>query len=104
MSIILKPGTVIVKDPDAELPYAFDWLQWLGDAGLSDSEWSVSPTSTTSPLTVVTDSITDGATRTRVTLSGGEAGTDYRVRNRVTTNEVPPRIDDRSLTVRCKER
>jgi len=105
MPVVLKPGTEIPKDPDAELPYQFDWEPWLGVAAIiATSDWAITPTSATDPLEVDTEQIDSGDKSTTVRLIGGEAGTTYRVTNRITTNEVPPRIDDRTLLVKVKER
>ena len=105
MPITLKPGTIIPKDPDADLPYDFDWSRWLGDFGatISTSTWVASPATGTTPLEVEDDSIVSGTTA-RVRLSGGDPGVDYTVTNHIETNEVPARKDDRSLTVRVKQR
>lgn len=103
MPVILKKGTTIDKDPDADKPYAFDWSQWLGEAIINTSTWEVSPTSTTSPLVIESDDITNAGTGTQVRVTGGEAGTTYRLTNRVTTNESPARIDDRTLLVKVRE-
>lgn len=83
------------KDPDAILDWKFDWSSWLAvSETIATSDFEVSP-----GLTVTTDSHTN--TNTTVWLSGGTPGV-YRVTNRITTNQG--RTDDRSITIRVKDR
>lgn len=105
MPVPLKPGTWIKKDPDADLPYEFDWgKEWLGASStITDSDWTVTPV-TSSPLVVAAESIAAGNRSTIVRLTGGRDGDDYQVTNRITTNDVPAKIDDRTLIVRCRHR
>jgi hypothetical protein len=93
------PGNTIPKDPDADLPYDFDWSEWLGADATIATEYVVAATG----LTVESSTIVDD-TKVRVRLTGGTAGTSYSLRCRVTTNETPPRIDDRTVNIRVKER
>lgn len=86
-----------IKDPDAVLDWNFDWSNWLD----GDEEIDVSTFIVSSGITVASSSNT--ATSATVWLSGGTAGV-YRVTNRVTTTSIPARTDDRSITIRVKER
>jgi hypothetical protein len=90
---------VLVKDPAAELDYGFDWGMdgWLA-AGetVTTSTWTVA-----AGLTQITSGIS-GGTVTTVWLSGGVAGTDYLVTNRIVTDGG--RTDERSLTIRVRQR
>lgn len=72
--------TSFAKDPGENLDYGIDWSDWLA-AGetISTSVWTVA-----AGLTKGSDSNT--TTTTTVWLSGGTAGTTYRVENAVTTN------------------
>lgn len=88
------------KDPDSQLDFGFDWSGWLetGDS-ITDSSWEVD----SADVTIVGDEFTD--TKTKVWLSGGAAGTSYRVTNRVTTaGGAFSRIVDRSFLLRVLER
>lgn len=89
--------SVKLKDPDAILDYTHDWSVYLQSAEtVSTSAWSVAPTG----LTIDSDSLaTPNAT---VTLSGGTAGSLYRVTNRITTSNS--RTEDRAITVRVGQR
>jgi len=84
-----------LKDPAATLDYTIDWSLYLGADTIQTSTWTVS-----TGLTKVTDTKTN--TTTTVWLSGGAAGVDYLVTNRITT--VGGRIDERSITIRVRER
>ena len=67
----------------------------LGTDTITDSEWIVPD-----GLAKVTDSQT--ATSATIWLSGGTAGTNYTLTNRIVT--VGGRTEDRSFTVRLQER
>lgn len=89
----MATGTRFVKDPDASKDYGFDWSAWLTSSGndtIATSTW------------IVDAGITKGATgntatTTTVWLSGGTAGTSYKVTNRIVT--AGGRTDDRTLYV-----
>ena len=95
---------VIEKDPDATLDYSFDWSDWLalnGGDQIASVEFNVDQT-----LTIVSEGF-DGATAT-VWLSGGvkpaSGPNKLRVTCRITTNNAPPRVDDRSVFLKIVER
>lgn len=85
-----------LKDPDAQLPWIWDWSDWL-DAGetIVDSVFTVS-----AGLVVVSD--TNSTTTATVILSGGTAGNVYSVANRITTSVGL--IDERTITIRVTNR
>ena len=88
-----------IKDPDATLDYTIDWSAWLEDGDtIAGSQWVV-PTDLTQDAPA-----TNTDTTTTVWLSGGTAGADYVVTNRITTASNPDRIDDRSIVIRVRER
>jgi len=84
------------KDPDAVLDWHFDWASWLqiGEF-ITNSTFLV-----TAGLDV--DSSSNTTTNTTIWLSGGSPGQPYRVTNRIVTNQG--RTDDRSITIRVKDR
>jgi hypothetical protein len=87
---------VLNKDPDAFLDYGIDWTDWLEDGDtIAASTWVVSAGVTSS-----SPSFTD--TTTTVWIAGGTVGETYALTNRVTT--AAGRIDDRTLTIRVKQR
>ena len=86
-----------IKDPDAVLDYTLDWTKWLDEVGdtIETSTWIVP-----AGLTKVTE--TNTAKLATVWLSGGTVGENYTVTNRITT--AAGRADDRSITIRVRER
>lgn len=92
----MAQATEFIKDPDAVLDWHFDWQPWLqiGES-ISSSLFLV-----TAGLTM--DSSSNTSTNATVWLSGGNPGQPYRVTNRIITNQG--RTDDRSITIRVKDR
>lgn len=95
---------VFRKDPNEILDYGFDWDDdtvgpYLESGETIDtSAWTV-PTG----LTKVSDSQSD--TVTKIVLSGGTAGEEYRVTNRIVTQGGDiPRTVDRSFVILVEER
>lgn len=87
-----------VKDPSSVIDWTHDWADYLQSSEtISSSTWSVTPT-TTSPLTV--DSDTETTTTATVWLSGGLVGQVYRVTNQIVTNQS--RTEQRDLVIRCE--
>lgn len=85
------------KDRDAVLDFGIDWSTWLEDGEiLVSSQWLVPE-----GLARIDDTY-DTSGRVVVWLSGGTAGTTYRLTNRVQTSRN--RTDDRSIFVRVLER
>ena len=88
--------TSYVKDPNAVLDYAVDWSGWLAvSETITTSTWTV-------PTGITKDSDSHSTTKATVWLSGGMAGTRYRLVNRVVTNQG--RTDDRSILILVRER
>lgn len=92
-----------IKDPDAVLPYGFDWSAWLdSDDRISTSTWEIQ---SGSGLTSVSTAIENGV-KTLIKLSGGtESGaTDlpYKVTNTIVTSNGL--TDVRSLYIRVQAR
>lgn len=80
------------KDPQAVKDYGIDWSDWLGSDTLVNSEWEAPG------LTVVSSART--AKATQVVLSGGTAGTRYRVTNKITT--ASGNVDLRSIEIKVR--
>jgi len=87
--------TTFKKDPDATLDYEFDWSAWL--LPLSDTiasvDWILSD-----GLTLVADDFT--VLTATAFVSGGVLGTDETLTCRITTVSTPPRVDDRTITLK----
>jgi hypothetical protein len=99
----VEPGGYLKKDPNADLPYVFQWEDWLGD-GVTIAEAEFDVTGPDDALETHDDELIDSSRNAQVWLSGGTADADYVLRCRVTTNETPARVDDRSITIRVRER
>lgn len=87
----------IIKDPDATLDYPFDWEEWL--ALVSDSIASQEIIVETG---ITCDSSEISGDIVIAWISGGTAGTTYRVTCRIVTDGG--RTDDRSIFIKVKER
>ena len=83
------------KDPDALLDFQVDWAAWLSEGDtIASSTWDV-------PDGLVEESSSATTTTATVWLSGGTAGSTYKIANRITTTDG--RIDDRTLYIMVEE-
>ena len=84
------------KDPDAELPFDFDWRKWLDGETITLFTVNV-------PTGLIAVSAAAELTAGIITqvLGGGTAGRRYRVTSHV---ETATRKDDRSVSIRVLER
>jgi len=96
-----------VKDPDAVLDYTFDFAASTNGTGSSD--WLASGETISdhtidadTGITVDSSALTDANTSVTVWLSGGTAGTEYRVRCEIETSAS--RTDERTMIIKCEER
>jgi len=93
------------KDPDAVLDYGLDWTAWLpsGDT-IQSSEWIVTMNSGAVVMSggLVVDSSTHDSNSTLVWLSGGDAGTTYKLTNRIITTDG--RTQDQTVSIIIEER
>lgn len=88
-----------LKDPAATLRYAIDWTsRYLVDDTIILSTWSIAPDE--SGLTVADTELDGNITTVRVT--GGAAGSVYRVSNHITLASGD--VDERAITIRIGER
>lgn len=90
-------GDPFTKDPDATLDYGIDFADWLAGSGIAS--YTVTPDAA---LAVLSDSRTGAVVSVR--LTGGTLGKLHAVRFRVTTDDTPARIDDRTMYLRIKQR
>lgn len=91
-------GKTIKKDPQAVLDYPFDWSSWLATAELIVSHII------TVAAGITKDSDNEAAGVVTVVLSGGTAGTTYKVACRITTDSSPARTDERTIYIEVVER
>jgi len=91
---------MFLKYPDAVLYYSLDWAASLIDGStIMSSVWRVEPM-TAGAVHVAAEGIDPTGTTAR--LSGGVAGTVYRVGNLVTLSDGT--TDERTLVIRVGER
>lgn len=87
----------MIKDPDAVLPFAVDWTDWLtNEADTADTFTWILPDGLTKAA-----EMTDGGKAT-VWLSGGTDGKNYDLTCRITT--TGGRIDDRTMRIHVRSR
>jgi len=89
-------NTSFTKDPEAVLDYTFDWSDWLA-TGETISSYTVTAQT---GLTKDSDSQADGVVT--YWLSGGTAGTTYRVECKIVTSAG--RTDERTMWIKVVER
>ena len=100
----------IVKDPGARLDYTFDWSAWLaavsGDTIVSADCVVVSDGSQGVSDVAVAQVVLVGGTAVTVWVTGGLVGETVSLRCRITTalSSPGPRIDDRTVYLKIKER
>lgn len=83
-------------DPNSVLDYSVDWSSWLASGEtISSSVWTVE-------AGLTKDSESNTTTVATVWVSSGTAGSDYEATNRITTTDG--RTDDRTITIRVRER
>ena len=89
---------IFTKDPDAIMDYSVDWSDWL-NAGdhINSSTWI-----TASGITASGSSVDAPGRITTVRLQGGTVNGQYRVTNRITTNNGLQ--TDRSIYIVVEER
>lgn len=87
---------VFTKDPSAVLDYAFDWSDWLATGE------TISSHTVTADTGLTKDSSTEAAGVVTYWLSGGTAGTNYKVVCRIVTSAG--RTDERSAWLQVTDR
>lgn len=92
-------GIVKLHDPQANLDYGFDWVDYL-NAGetIASSTWRSNSTS----LTLGTQ--TNTTRLTQVFATGGTVGSIVRLINEITTDSSPARVDERVVVLRVAQR
>ncbi len=94
----------IDKDPDAILPYRFDWTDWLDGDNILNATFAVSPA--VEGGLKIDDQTFDASGVATVWLNGGVAGQMYTVTCTVfpASGAAHNMRDDRSILVRVRER
>lgn len=91
---MISNPTTAIKDPDAVKDYKFDCSLWL------DSD-TIASHSVTVPAGITLDSSANDSTSVTAWLSGGTAGSSYRITCRVVT--AGGRTDDVTVTIMVLE-
>lgn len=95
------------KDPNSEVPYGVAWDAFLGDGeSIQTSEWIVPDGLTSANEYTNSTQTVRGETYTRcnvIVLSGGVAGEEYEVTNRIASTPSGWR-EDRSFKVKVREK
>lgn len=90
-----------LKDPDANLDYAFDWSAELAANDPGDTITAATVTSS-APTDLEVSDVSHTDTTVTYWLSGGEADSNYTVTCRITT--AAGRVDDRTDTIQVRQR
>lgn len=88
-----------LKDPAAYLDYKFDWSDWLEEGELIASYVL---TLTGGGLSGVSDF--DDGTSVTVWITSGTVDTEGTVACKITTDNSPPRIDERTIEIKVRQR
>lgn len=93
------------KDPDSTLDFTRNWKEWLepGET-IAASEWYVSGPNEALKIGSGVYAPTKDDTTTTVWLIGGTVGASYRITNKITTSNSPPRIDERTFQLKISQR
>ena len=86
-----------IKDPQAVLPYEWDWRPWL-----SAGETITSHTVTATPAGLTVSGVGEAAGVVTATLAGGTIGEIYRVTCHIETSGGL--VDDRTKKVTIRDR
>lgn len=86
------------KDPDAHLDYTIDWTAWLPD-GDTIATAQILPVE---GLTI--SNVAHNDTAVTYWASGGTVGHTYGITCRITTAHNPARVEDRTDTMRIRQR
>ena len=91
----------IAKDPNAVRSYVINWADWL--TGLPIAGETITTSVWTVPTGITKEDEDNTTTTTTIKLSGGTAGTNYVLANKITTTPSGE-IDERSITIKVFER
>ena len=92
----------ILKDPEATLDYTFDWTDWLAKS--SNDTIATATFTVPTGLVLVSSSVIAAGLKARAFISGGTAGTTYKVTCAITTVLAPnARIEERVIYIKVKQ-
>lgn len=98
-----QQGIYILKDPEAQLVYVFDWSEWLPEGDTISTVNYTLQVRANDPTPLVRESQgVQSSTKTYVEISGGGAGKIYTVTAAVTTSDGE--IDRRNFRIKVENR
>lgn len=104
-TVTITNGDQVTKDPADSKVFTIDWdTNNLGVGVLITGVpvWTItaiSPSTTDTALTTDSAGVVAGNRKTQVRLLGGTLGQTYEIANRITTNESPSQVKERSFRV-----
>lgn len=104
MSVSIRGGGLIVKDPDSEEPLTFNWDEEHLPAGVEISSSQFFISGTDAVLTKDNEGILAGNRKTQVRIKQGTVGVKYTLTNRIVTNQTPTATKDQSIRVLVQQR
>lgn len=91
-------ATLFQKASTSTLDYTMDWSAWLtGSEVIASSEWTYPD-----GITIDSDSFTN--TTAVANISGGTDGEVYLIKNKITTDSTPAKVDTRTFNIYIAER
>lgn len=97
---VVNGKPTIDKDAEASLDYPVSWADWLAVVG----DTIASATAVGTGVTVDSCTVTSDGKGVVLWVSGGVADSTGTVTMRITTASTPPRIDERTLVFKIKQR
>lgn len=102
LTVTIRPGLTLKKDPNDSRVYVFDWdTEALAvGATIVSNVFTItadSPSTTDTALTKDNESIVGGSRKTQLRLIGGTVGQKYNIASKITTNESPTQIFEKSF-------
>lgn len=105
MTLVANPLSHKPKDPEAKVPYGFDWSARVAELGttISASAWTITlRDGSAGSVTLAQDSVSNTTTTTQIVLTGGTDGQDYDLMNQITmANGL---IDQRTMVIQVRNR
>lgn len=103
-TVTIAPKGLVIKDPADVKVYVFDWdTNNLGaTVTITTSTFTITPirpSTSDVALTKDQESILAGNRKTQLRLTAGTLGQTYEVANKITTNESPSQIKERSFQI-----
>jgi hypothetical protein len=108
-AVEVVPDSLIEKDTNESRTIEWNWDRnsLATSVTISASTWTITvirpSTETPAGLTKDSESILSGTRKTQVRLIGGTLGSLYQVTNKITTNESPAQIKERSLFIQVRD-